>query len=326
MTQNGTVAPDNLTENTSNPPNIPVGTTGVVIGKFMPPHRGHEYLAQFASAFVDKLWIFVCSLPGEPIPGEFRYQWMQALFPQAEVVHIHEVNPAANRNQHGAQGIWAQAVLRHTNSSPNFVFASEEYGWDFAKALGARFIPVDPSRDQFPISGSELRRNPFRNWHFIPGVVRSYFVKEIGIRFTDANPMHAEDITQKAALLLNTLYVPDYGAFYQQFSGSELLPISADSLVRAQFSLIKALKSQSRCFLLRILQARDQTNIQDSGVDLVLSLSMDHAESGSGMIDIDELNSPDNFGKITNLNINCSVNTAAHAIRDIILDHYKDLF
>ena len=156
----------------------------------MPPHRGHEYLAQFAASFVDNLWIFVCSLPHEPIPGIQRFQWMQDLFPRAKIVHIHEVNPAANRNQEGAQQIWARAVLQHTRANPDYVFASEDYGWAFAQALGAQFIPVDPSRDQFPISGSELRLHPFRNWHFLPTAVRSYFVKEIVIKlllFSEVN-------------------------------------------------------------------------------------------------------------------------------------------
>lgn len=308
-----------LTENSRRPADVPVAHTGVVLGKFMPPHRGHEYLAQFASAFVDKLWIFVCSLPNEPIPGALRHQWMSRLFPEAHVVHIQEVNPAANRQQDGAQRIWAQAVLSRLGHRPDYVFASEDYGWKFAEELGARFIPVDPSRDQFPISGSEMRLRPFRNWHFIPSVVRGYFVKEVRIKIQPAPTKNGEDILRRTALLMNTLYVPDYGGFYDAFAGApqhDLLPAVRR---QAQRALTQSLRSQSRCFLLR---GEDGGPPADLEIKLILAQSPigENAEKNrlpEQKADLGADDSPTIFS---------DAGQAPHAIRDCVHSYFAALF
>ena len=37
-------------------------TTGLIIGKFMPLHRGHMVLIDYARSRVDRLTVLVCSL------------------------------------------------------------------------------------------------------------------------------------------------------------------------------------------------------------------------------------------------------------------------
>lgn len=247
---------------------------GVIIGKFMPPHMGHCYLADFARGFVDELWIFVCSLPHEVIPGTLRYQWMADLFPGARVVHIEEVNPAANRHQDGAQGIWARAVAERIKAPVDFVFASEDYGWAFARELSATFVPVDPSRDQFPISGTELRERPFRHWHHLPKLVRPWFVKTIALDFSRSslgNDKAGEAFLAELATLLQTLYVPRYDRFYQNFAPSH--SPEAGLLRTAQRAQHEALKSQARFFLL--CSAESLWPDADNPPDLIIPLQDD---------------------------------------------------
>jgi hypothetical protein len=274
----------------------------------------------FAASFVDNLWIFVCSLPNDPIPGQLRAAWMQDLFPAATIIHIEEVNPAANRNQPGAQTIWARAVLDHLPEKPDYVFASEDYGWDFAAALGACFVPVDPSRDQFPISGTELRSKPFRHWHYLPAVVRPFFVREIMIDAPDSSPEAAEEIIQRAAMLLNTLYVPVYARFYQGFTLSAKHPMTADTQFRAQSALSAALKGQARCFLLRSsLEANAAVKLP--APDLLFRL--DFGQSKTARRSDPEWAAP---AHIETIDLACSPHTAAHAIRDAAYDRFKDWF
>ncbi|WP_372899661.1 adenylyltransferase/cytidyltransferase family protein, partial [Stieleria sp.] len=52
-------------------------TTGMVLGKFLPPHLGHAYLVDFARHYVDDLTVVVGTLAAEPIPGARRYEWMR---------------------------------------------------------------------------------------------------------------------------------------------------------------------------------------------------------------------------------------------------------
>ncbi len=155
--------------------------TGVVIGRFMPPHRGHQYLIDYSARMVQTLYVLVCTLSHEPIPGELRYRWMKELFPTCTVIHITEEIPEAQRGQPGASAIWADAVRRYVPEPVNRVFASEEYGRELSRELGAEFILVDHSRAAIPVSATIIREDPLNNWHYIPPVVRPYYVKLVGI-------------------------------------------------------------------------------------------------------------------------------------------------
>ena len=159
---------------------------GIIIGRFMPPHRGHLYLADFAATLVDRLTVLVCSLSWEPIAGDLRFAWMQDLCPHSRVVHITEEIPAARRDQPGAIAIWADAVRRYVHEPVDVVFASEPYGWELAEQLGARFVEVDPARESIPVSASVIRENPYAYWRYLPPPVRAYYARHVAVTGVDA--------------------------------------------------------------------------------------------------------------------------------------------
>jgi cytidyltransferase-like protein len=59
--------------------------TGVVIGKFYPPHRGHKLLIDTASAASD-LTVIICEHPSQKISGALRQAWLQEIHPSVRVV------------------------------------------------------------------------------------------------------------------------------------------------------------------------------------------------------------------------------------------------
>jgi NadR type nicotinamide-nucleotide adenylyltransferase len=154
---------------------------GLVLGKFLPPHAGHQYLVQFAQNFVERLTVLVCSLPSEPIPGRLRYEWMRELFPAARIVHITDDLPQQPSEHPRFWDLWREIALQAAGEPLDFVFASEDYGQRLADEVGAKFIPVDPARELVPVSGTAIRERPLENWRFIPECVRPYFVKRVGI-------------------------------------------------------------------------------------------------------------------------------------------------
>src|SRR3954464_12879435 len=113
-------------------------STGMLLGKFMPPHLGHVYLVEFAQRFVDHLTVVVCSLPSEPIPGSLRFAWMRELFPAANVVHLTDDLPQEPCQHPDFWQLWHDSLLRVVPGRPDFVFASEDYGWKLAEVLGGR--------------------------------------------------------------------------------------------------------------------------------------------------------------------------------------------
>ncbi len=170
-------------------------TRGVILGRFMPPHLGHRYLVGFAREFVEKLTVLVCTLKDEPIPGHLRYEWMQAMFCDVEIIHVTEEIPEANRQNPNSYRIWADFIRKIIPDPIDFVFASEQYGFKLAAELKAEFVPVDPGRNNFPVSATEIRKNPFTNWAYLPNVVKPYFARrvvcisqQIGVPGVDSHP------------------------------------------------------------------------------------------------------------------------------------------
>jgi HTH-type transcriptional regulator, transcriptional repressor of NAD biosynthesis genes len=212
---------------------------GVVIGRFMPPHRGHCYLIDFAKSFAADLTVFVCTLKEEPISGELRYRWMRELFPTVRVIHITEEIPEASRASDGAQDIWAESILRHLDSPPEFVFASEEYGVDLASSLGAKFVPVDPQRSLFPISAGMIRSDPLAHWEYIPAIVRPYFVRKISV------VANGPELVRNLAAQFDTIYATNYLAYRQRLAFAEPTITSPGDMLAAQISNICALLGQA---------------------------------------------------------------------------------
>ena len=149
--------------------------TGFLLGKFMPLHRGHMYLIEYARERVDHLTVLVCSLKKEPIPGELRYQWVRGLYPDVNVQHCDDEIPSYPHEHPDFWEIWHRTIRRFVPVGPDIVFTSETYGDPLAEILGARHVCVDLDRARFPVSGAAVRDDPLAYWDFIPPPVQAYF-------------------------------------------------------------------------------------------------------------------------------------------------------
>ncbi len=225
--------------------------TGVIIGRFMPPHVGHQYLMEFARGIVDTLYVFVCTLEKEPIPGELRYLWVCELAPQARVVHITEEIPEARRGARGATAIWAQSIRTAVDGPIDYVFASEQYGFNLAAALEARFFPVDPDRRNIPVSASLVRQAPYEHWRFIPPVVRPYFVRHVVLIDNKA-------LARSLADALQTVVAHPYRDFWDHIwkeygQGVAEEALGAAEIARGERAAVDALARQARGILIHDL-------------------------------------------------------------------------
>ena len=62
--------------------------TGLVIGKFLPPHLGHIKLIEFASQYCDKLIVLICSSDKETISGDQRLIWLKEILFQRKKIEV----------------------------------------------------------------------------------------------------------------------------------------------------------------------------------------------------------------------------------------------
>jgi HTH-type transcriptional repressor of NAD biosynthesis genes len=181
---------------------------GLLLGKFMPLHLGHEHLIRTALEHCDMLTILVCSLEREPIPGSVRHDWMEMTFPQARCIDVRDEVPQEPAEHPEFWDIWRNLVKKYHPENIDVVFSSELYGYQLAEEVGAVHHLVDLDRKTYPISGTAIRENPYENWDFLSAIVRPYFTK--GILITGPESTGKSTFTQQLADYFDTIGVQEY--------------------------------------------------------------------------------------------------------------------
>jgi NadR type nicotinamide-nucleotide adenylyltransferase len=179
---------------------------GVVIGKFLPPHRGHRFLIESALSRCDRVTVIVCGKPGDPIPPDLRAAWLRELLPAAEVILIDD------RYDENDSRIWAENTIRWLGRAPDAVFTSEDYGDRYAAELGCVHVMVDHARLAIPCSGTAVRADPFAMWDFIDPPVRGWFARRVVI--VGAESTGTTTLAGDLAAALQTNWVAEYGREY----------------------------------------------------------------------------------------------------------------
>jgi NadR type nicotinamide-nucleotide adenylyltransferase len=179
---------------------------GVVIGKFYPPDRGHEFLINTAASRSEKLTVIVCARESDSIPGELRGQWLKEIHPGVDVMVVDD------RYDEDDSRVWAENTIRWLGSAPDVVFTSEDYGDRYAGFMGCAHALVDKQRVHVPCSGREIRRDPYANWDFIPCSVRAWFCKRICV--VGAESTGTTTMAEALAAHYRTVWVPEYGREY----------------------------------------------------------------------------------------------------------------
>lgn len=137
------------------------GKTGLIIGKFAPLHKGHEFLIESALAKTDRLIVLAYDVPEiTAVPVEVRIGWIKKLYPMIEVI-----NAGIGPKETGDTPEVNELHIGYAKSKLppfvkiDFVFSSEDYGIFLAQALGAKNILVDRNRANVPISAGVIRRD-----------------------------------------------------------------------------------------------------------------------------------------------------------------------
>ena len=217
--------------------------SGMVLGKFMPPHNGHLFLIDTAITECEVVHVFVCSLKKEPIPGILRYKWLTKIyeeFDSVNVIWVTDENPQDPGEFGWIDGfydIWVKSV-RSRVKDLDVIFTSEEYGDEFAKRLGIEHVLVDLPRETIPISATAIRRNPIAQWSHIPRVVRPHFKIKVAVLGPESTGKST--LIKKLAEHYGGDYVEEYGRDYTgKVPGVGLTEEDFESIANEQHLLIK---------------------------------------------------------------------------------------
>lgn len=206
---------------------------GLIIGKFLPPHRGHHHLIDTARSQVENLIVLVGERENDFIPGELRASWLREMHPGVEVRVIED------RYDQDDSKLWAKKTIGWLGRAPDVVFTSENYGPVWAGFLGCEHVMVDLERNTFPVSATKVREDVMSNWQFLSPPVRGHFAKRIVV--LGAESTGSTTLALDLAGALNTVWVPEYGRDYcipkfergdQEWSSEEFLAIAREQIRR----------------------------------------------------------------------------------------------
>ena len=226
---------------------LPTPRTGLVVGKFWPPHRGHQLLLETAAAQVAELVVLVYANPtghgpdSATMPVAERARWLRELYRGDEFAEGPRIGTTPLRVfalSAEADGVPPDAADDHTHRefvrqwlhrhglAPAVVFSSEEYGPGFAAHLGAAHVAVDAARQQVPVSGTAVRREPAAMAAFLHplvaaqlGVVPPAAVPRVAL--LGAESSGKSTLAAALAEAMQTAWVPEYGrTLHEQKNGN----------------------------------------------------------------------------------------------------------
>jgi cytidyltransferase-like protein len=156
-------------------PTVPTVPTGLVIGRFDPPHLGHSHLIDESARRCDRLVVFVNSGRTDAVPGLLRATWLAELHPDVTVVEVVHDLPT----DFGNEDLWQRWIaLFRTHwplpTGPDVVCSSDPYVAELARRLDAEAVVVDAERTAVPISATMIRERPAAHLDRLAPPVRAW--------------------------------------------------------------------------------------------------------------------------------------------------------
>lgn len=187
--------------------------SGLILGRFMPLHRGHMTLMNSAANCCDNLKISVCSTPEDEIPGYLRYEWVKSYcknnisFQGDCVIGFDKIDDnliELKNNDAESLEKWRN-IIKEKYQDIDVIYSSTKYGFELAEKLNIKHEFIGRERENYFLSSEKIRNNPYDNWKYIFAGARPYFMHRI--YFLNPEPI---DISKVLSEKFETNFVPDY--------------------------------------------------------------------------------------------------------------------
>lgn len=198
---------------------------GVFPGRFIPPHRGHLNSIIHCATKCEKLYVVLsdnkkqseteCKEAGvKNIPVLERFKWLSIElqgFDHIKVIYLDETSIPSF--PYGWEA-WSKTLKELIPESISVIFGGEvSYKDGYQKWYPETVYELfNPERDRFPISGTEIRKNPIKHWDYILGAARPFFAKKVLIAGTES--CGKTTITKYLAKIYHTSWSEEVGRYY----------------------------------------------------------------------------------------------------------------
>ncbi len=166
-------------------------TKAFVFGKFLPFHKGHKAMIDFALSKCDYLTVLICCSDKENISDTVRKVWIENTFEKQKNFEVKTFNyleselPNTSETSKKVSEIWAN-IFKKQLPDYSLLITSEEYGNFVAAFMNIQHIAFDIPKKLFPVSATAVRKDVFANWRFLPDSVKSYFAIKVVILGTES--------------------------------------------------------------------------------------------------------------------------------------------
>ena len=185
-----------------------------VFGKFLPFHKGHKAMINFALTKCHFLTVLVCCSDKEKISSTTRQKWIEKTFEKETKIEIKSYNylerelPNTSVSSQEVSRIWSEK-FKTIFPDYSLVITSEEYGNYVASFMKIKHITFDISKQLFPVSATAVRNDVFTNWNFLPDSVKPSFAIKIVVLGTESTGKTT--LTERLAEYFNCSSVKEAG-------------------------------------------------------------------------------------------------------------------
>lgn len=189
-------------------------TKAFVFGKFLPFHKGHEAMINFALSKCEFLTVLVCCSDKESIHDTSRKAWIEKAFEKEKNIEIRTLNyleselPNTSESSESVSKIWAD-IFKKQLPDYSLLITSEEYGNFVAAFMNIQHIAFDIPKKHFPVSATAVRNDVFTNWEYLPDSVKPDLSVKVVILGTECTGKTT--LTEKLAKHFNCSFVLEAG-------------------------------------------------------------------------------------------------------------------
>jgi len=199
--------------------------TGVVPGKYFPPHRGHLNQIIRAATQCKKVYVVVsddenialdkCRKDNLPyIPLKTRALWLSIELQNIDHIKVVMLDETGIPAYPDGSVKWCKMLTDLIPEKMDVIFGGEvEYKDTYMKYLSdVKYDVYDYKRSRYPVSGTEVRKDYLKHWDYILGSARSFFARRVLITGTES--CAKTTLVKYLGKIFHTSWSEEYGRYY----------------------------------------------------------------------------------------------------------------